>query len=89
MDVKLQKNGDDTLYPGIVEIDEDAREEYWITIRKKPDSVHLTKLRSEGKYSKAPIGYRAKAINSTVKASRSVATTTMPPRPWTPSTKAS
>ncbi len=47
-----KRNGNDTLYPGIVEIDEDAREEYWITIRKEPASVHLTKFRSEGKYAK-------------------------------------
>ncbi len=47
-----KKDGNDTLYPGIIEIDEDAREEYWITIRKKPDNVHLTKFRSEDKYAK-------------------------------------
>jgi hypothetical protein len=47
-----KKNGNDTLYPGIIEIDEDAREEYWIQIRKKPENVHLTRFRSEGKYSK-------------------------------------
>jgi|LakMenE18May11ns_1017448.scaffolds.fasta_scaffold9935386_3 hypothetical protein len=47
-----KKNGNDTLYPGIIEIDEDAREEYWLQIRNKPENVHLTKFRSEGKYSK-------------------------------------
>ncbi len=47
-----KKSGNDTLYPGIIEIDDDAREEYWIQIRKKPESVHITKFRSEGKYSK-------------------------------------
>ena len=47
-----KKDGNDTLYPGIVEIDEDAREEYWIEIRNKPENVHLTKFRSEGKYAK-------------------------------------
>ena len=47
-----KKNGNDTLYPGIIEIDDDAREEYWMDIRKNPENVHLTKFRSEGKYSK-------------------------------------
>ena len=47
-----KKRGDDTLYPGIIEIDEDVREEYWVKIRNQPDKVHLTSVRSEGKYSK-------------------------------------
>lgn len=47
-----KKNGNDTLYPGIVEIDEDARIEYWTEIRNMPENVHLTKFRSEGKYAK-------------------------------------
>ncbi len=47
-----KKTGNDTLYPGIIEIDDDAREEYWIHIRKKPENVNLTRFRSEGKYSK-------------------------------------
>jgi hypothetical protein len=35
-----KKNGNDTLYGGHIpiEIDEDAREEYWISIRNKPES---------------------------------------------------
>ena len=47
-----KKDGDDTLYPGIIEIDEDAREEYWLQIRELPDNVNKTSFRSEGKYSK-------------------------------------
>jgi len=47
-----KRNGNDTLYPGIVEISEDAREEYWTTIRRLPQNAHLTKFRSEGKYAK-------------------------------------
>lgn len=47
-----KKNGNDSLYPGIIEIDDDAREEYWLRIRNKPENVHLTRIRSEGKYSK-------------------------------------
>jgi len=47
-----KKTGNDTLYPGIIEIDEDAREEYWTLIRNMPENTHETKFRSEGKYSK-------------------------------------
>ncbi len=46
-----KKRGDDTLYPGTVEIDDDVREEYWLTIRNRPDCVHISQIRSEGKYS--------------------------------------
>jgi len=47
-----KKDGNDTLYPGIIEIDEDVREEYWLTIRELPENVNKTSFRSEGKYSK-------------------------------------
>ena len=47
-----KKAGGDTLYPGIVEIDEDVREEYWLQIRNRPDCAEQTSTRSEGKYSK-------------------------------------
>jgi hypothetical protein len=47
-----KKKGDDTLYPGIIEIDEDVREEYWRDIRELPQNVHLTSIRTKGKYSK-------------------------------------
>lgn len=47
---RCKKNGQDTLYGGIVEIDEDARQEYWLTIRERPDLVDTTSFRSDGKY---------------------------------------
>ena len=47
-----KKDGNDTLYPGVIEIDEDAREEYWTNIRKLPDKINEKQFRSEGKYSK-------------------------------------
>jgi hypothetical protein len=47
-----KKKGDDTLYPGTIEIDEDVREEYWLKIREQPERVHESKIRSEGKYAK-------------------------------------
>ena len=46
-----KKKGDDTLYTGIIEIDEDAREEYWQNIRGLPENAHLTSVRTKGKYS--------------------------------------
>ncbi|MCG8648964.1 MAG: hypothetical protein MI861_03980, partial [Pirellulales bacterium] len=45
-------DGRDTLYPGIVEIDEDVREEYWTEIRGRPDLIAEKSFRSEGKYSR-------------------------------------
>jgi hypothetical protein len=47
-----KQNGEDTLYPGVVEIDEDVREEYWREIRGLPENAHLTSIRTSGKYSK-------------------------------------
>lgn len=47
-----RKDGQDTLYPGVVEIDEDAREEYWTQIRKQPENSHLSSFRSLGKHAK-------------------------------------
>jgi hypothetical protein len=47
-----KKRGDDSLYPAVIEVDDDVREEYWLTIRNQPESVHLRQFRSEGKYSK-------------------------------------
>jgi hypothetical protein len=36
------------MYAGLVEIDADVREEYWRTIRERPESVALTAFRSRG-----------------------------------------
>ena len=47
-----KKLGNDTLYPGIIKVDDDVREEYWVKTRNLPDCVHLKSFRSEGKYSK-------------------------------------
>lgn len=43
-----RRDGQDTLYPGLVEIDDDVREEYWRTIRALPDSIAATSFRSLG-----------------------------------------
>lgn len=45
-------DGQDTLYPGTIEIDDDVREEYWTEIRKLPDNLNQGSFRSNGKYSR-------------------------------------
>ena len=45
-----KKKGEDRLYPGIVEIDADAREEYWTEIRGMPESKAQAMIRCKGKY---------------------------------------
>lgn len=40
-----KKNGRDRLYGGMVEIDEDARQEYWVKIRNAPGAAHLARYR--------------------------------------------
>lgn len=47
-----RKDGQDTLYPGEVEIDDDVREEYWTQVRKQLDNVHLRSYRSPGRHAK-------------------------------------
>ncbi len=37
-----KKRGGDKLYGGVIEIDDDARVEYWTKIREKPESVNET-----------------------------------------------
>lgn len=36
-----KKKGGDTLHGGVIDIDDDARVEYWTEIRGQPESVHL------------------------------------------------
>ena len=45
-----KKNGQDTLYPGVVAVDEDVREEYWLRIRGRADFAGRSRFRSEGKH---------------------------------------
>jgi hypothetical protein len=45
-----KKSGKDTLYSGVVEIDDDVRQEYWLEIRRLPERVNDTSYRSEGKH---------------------------------------
>ena len=43
-----KRNGTDRKDPGVIEIDDDVREEYWIDIRKRPESAHRVVFRSFG-----------------------------------------
>ncbi len=43
------KNGSDSLYPTVVEVDEDAREEYWISIRNDNANINRKNYKSPGK----------------------------------------
>jgi hypothetical protein len=45
-----RKDGRDALYGNQVEIDDDAREEYWLKIRNRPGSAGLSSFSSVGKY---------------------------------------
>jgi hypothetical protein len=47
-----RRDGGDTLYPGVVAIDDDVREEYWRDIRGLPDLAHLPSFKSPGKYTR-------------------------------------
>jgi hypothetical protein len=47
-----KKRGGDTLYGGIVTIDEDVREEYWAKIRGMPQHTDRGVVTCTGKFSK-------------------------------------
>jgi hypothetical protein len=47
-----KKDGLDSLYANVIEIDEDVREEYWVEIRNKPELKEMRSLKCLGKYSK-------------------------------------
>ena len=45
-----KKRGSDRLHPGVISIDEDAREEYWTKIRDMPENKLQTFIKCPGKY---------------------------------------
>lgn len=45
-------NGHDKLHGGFVDIDDDAREEYWLRIRNRPDCVDLASFQAESRRGK-------------------------------------
>ena len=44
-----RKDGNDSLFPAMIEIDEDVREEYWNSIRNEPNNCKSTFFKSPGK----------------------------------------
>jgi hypothetical protein len=47
-----KKDGTDALYSTTIEIDEDVREEYWTTIRNKPEFKNIRTFKPQAKYSR-------------------------------------
>lgn len=47
-----RRDGNDPLYPGVVEVDANVRDEYWRCIRDRPECVDIVSFRAPGKYSK-------------------------------------
>jgi len=47
-----RRDGNDSLYPAVIEIDEDVREEYWGEIRGLPERIGESSFSSSGKYSR-------------------------------------
>ena len=47
-----KKDGLDSLYANVIEIDEDVREEYWVKIRNKPEFKAMRSFKCIGKYAK-------------------------------------
>lgn len=45
-----RRDGRDTLYPGMVYVDEEVRDEYWCEIRNAPEMTYKTEFWSPGKY---------------------------------------
>jgi|SRR5882762_6466895 len=45
-----KKRGRDRLYPGLIEIDPDVREEYWKEIRALPQNIDQPTIKCSGKY---------------------------------------
>lgn len=45
-------NGSDKLFGGVVDIDEDAREEYWLRIRNRPDCLAFPSFQAESRRGK-------------------------------------
>src|SRR4051794_6021266 len=41
-----KRRGGDSLYGMLVEIDDDAREEYWVNVRASPEFIDLSQVKS-------------------------------------------
>jgi hypothetical protein len=47
-----KKDGFDSLYPNVITIDEDVREEYWTKIRNRPELKATASFKCLGKHAK-------------------------------------
>lgn len=47
-----KRRGGDRLYGGMIEIDDDVRDEYWTEIRKLPERKNDRVIRDSGKYAR-------------------------------------
>lgn len=47
-----KKDGNDSLFPAIIEIDDEVREKYWTEIRGQPENINKTSYKSPGKSKK-------------------------------------
>lgn len=47
-----RKDGNDSLFSAVIEIDEDVREEYWTNIRNEPENCKSTSYKSPGRSKK-------------------------------------
>jgi hypothetical protein len=47
-----RKDGRDSLFPAIIEIDENAREEYWLRLRSLPQNITQSSYSSPGRSKK-------------------------------------
>ena len=45
-----RRDGNDVLYPGVIEIDPDVQEEYWRVIRQMPENIGQLSFRAPGKH---------------------------------------
>jgi hypothetical protein len=45
-----KRDGSDALYATTIEIDEDVREEYWTSIRNRPELKNAASLPRQGRY---------------------------------------
>jgi hypothetical protein len=47
-----KKSGGDRLYSGLIHIDDDVREEYWVKVRGQPQHKSKSVIRCVGKYAR-------------------------------------
>lgn len=59
-----KRDGSDSLYPLIILVDQDVRDEYWTKIRRMPDQKSQSKFKSNGKYQIGRVSLPRKAYST-------------------------